>query len=50
MLELGLVETFNGMTSHPSDLKILDSNNLTVDDYKAMILHYAMDKNIRNAS
>ena len=50
MLELGLVETFNGMTSHPSDLKVLNDNNLDVDDYKAMILHSAMDKNIRHGT
>jgi len=50
MLELGLVETFNGMTSHPSDLKVLNDNNLDVDDYKAMILHSAMDKNIKNGA
>ena len=50
MLELGLIDTFNGMKSHPSDLKVLNENNLTVKDYKAMVSHLMMDKDIRNAS
>jgi hypothetical protein len=34
MLELGLVETFNGMTNHPSDDKILADAGMSVEDYK----------------
>ena len=37
MLDLGLVETFNGMTSFPSDDKILQSAGISVDDYKKMV-------------
>mgnify|MGYP003341433624 CR=1 FL=1 len=37
MLDLGLVETFNGMTSHPSDFKILNDNGLTVEQYQSMV-------------
>lgn len=33
MLELGLVDTFNGR-QHPSDDKILKDNNLTIEEYK----------------
>jgi hypothetical protein len=36
MLDLGLVETFNGMTSFPSDDKILQSANVSVEEYKKM--------------
>jgi len=34
MLDLGLVETFNGMTHHPSDDKIISEAGLTVEQYK----------------
>jgi len=37
MLDLGLVETFNGMTSFPSDDKILQSANVSVEEYKKMV-------------
>ena len=37
MLDLGLVKTFNGMTSFPSDDKILQSAGLTVEEYKKMV-------------
>ena len=37
MLDLGIVKTFNGMTSHPSDDKILVEAGLTVDQYKEMV-------------
>ena len=36
MLDLGLVKTFNGMSAHPSDDKILREAGLTVDKYKEM--------------
>jgi hypothetical protein len=34
MLDLGLVETFNGITHHPSDDKIIAEAGITVDEYK----------------
>lgn len=34
MLDLGLMKTFNGMKSHPSDDKIISANGLTVEQYK----------------
>jgi len=37
MLELGLVETFRGMSAHPSDDKILKEAGVTVDEYKQMV-------------
>tara|TARA_B100001093_G_scaffold216019_1_gene207302 strand:+ start:871 stop:2019 length:1149 start_codon:yes stop_codon:yes gene_type:complete len=37
MLDLGLIETFNGIKSHPSDLKVLNDNNLSVQEYQNMI-------------
>lgn len=37
MLDLGLVETFNGMTAHPSDDKIIRDAGLTVEEYKKMV-------------
>jgi hypothetical protein len=36
MLELGLVDTFNG-SGHPSDTKILDQSGITINDYKQMV-------------
>jgi hypothetical protein len=33
MLELGLVKTFNGMNAHPSDDKVISSNNMTEKEY-----------------
>jgi hypothetical protein len=37
MLDLGIVKTFNGMTSHPSDDKILVDAGLSVEQYKEMV-------------
>ena len=37
MLDLGLVDTFNGMTSHPSDGYIIEKAGLSVDQYKQMV-------------
>jgi hypothetical protein len=37
MLDLGLVDTFNGITAHPSDLKVLNENNLSVEEYQSMV-------------
>lgn len=34
MIDLGLIETFNGMTAHPSDDTILRQVGMSVDDYK----------------
>lgn len=34
MLDLGLIETFNGMTSFPSDDKIIAAAGLTAEEYK----------------
>jgi len=35
MLQLGLVDTFNGITKHPSDDYIIKKAGLTVEEYKA---------------
>lgn len=37
MLDLGLVKTFNGMTNHPSDDKIIAEVGLTVDEYQKRV-------------
>ena len=37
MLDLGIVKTFNGMKSHPSDDVILKQAGLNVDQYKQMV-------------
>lgn len=37
MLDLGLVKTFNGMTAHPSDDKIISETGLTVEEYKKQV-------------
>ena len=34
MLQLGLIDTFNNITAHPSDDTILRANNITVEQYK----------------
>jgi hypothetical protein len=34
MLKLGLIDTFNNITAHPSDDTILKANNMTVEQYK----------------
>jgi len=36
MLKLGLIDTFNNMTAHPSDDAIIKANNLTVEQYKEL--------------
>ena len=36
MLKLGLVDTFNSMTAHPSDDAIIKANNMTVEQYKEL--------------
>jgi hypothetical protein len=37
MLGLGLVKSFNGMTAHPSDDKIIREAGLTVEKYKELV-------------
>lgn len=37
MLDLGLVETFNGMANHPSDDTILKKAGISVEEYKAKV-------------
>lgn len=37
MIDLGLVKTFNGMTSHPSDDVIIKNAGLTVEEYKKKV-------------
>jgi len=36
MLKLGLIDTFNNMTAHPSDDTIIKANNMTVQQYKEL--------------
>jgi hypothetical protein len=36
MLKLGLIDTFNNMTAHPSDDTIIKANNMTVEQYKEL--------------
>jgi len=41
MLEMGIIETFNGMKHHPSDDKVIAEAGITVEQYKNMIKeHY----------
>ena len=40
MLDLGLVKTFNGMTSHPSDDFILQQSGIVVETYKKQVHAY----------
>lgn len=35
MLDLGLVESFNTLKYHPSDLKVLEINNLSIGEYQS---------------
>ena len=37
MLDLGLIDTFRGMTAHPSDDKILALNKMSVEEYKQKV-------------
>jgi hypothetical protein len=39
MLDLGIVKTFNGMKSHPSDDAILKQAGLTAQEYKEKVKH-----------
>ena len=34
MLDLGLVESFNTLNYHPSDLKVLESHNMSIEEYQ----------------
>jgi len=36
MLDLGLVESFNTLKYHPSDLKVLEINNLSIGEYQGL--------------
>jgi len=40
MLDLGIVETFNGIKAHPSDTKILDDAKIEIGEYKLMVNNY----------
>ena len=40
MLDLGIVDTFNGIKAHPSDTKILDKAKIEVGEYKLMVNNY----------
>ena len=37
MLDLGIIKSFNGMSAHPSDDKVLREAGLTVEQYKEMV-------------
>ena len=37
MLELGLIDTFRGMSAHPSDDKVLKDAGVSVEEYKNMV-------------
>lgn len=37
MLDIGLIETFKGMTSHPSDDKIIKEAGISVEEYKRRV-------------
>jgi hypothetical protein len=37
MLSLGLVDTFNDLTNHPSDYTILEQSNTTPQEYQELI-------------
>jgi len=37
MLELGLIDSFNGIGRHPSDFYVLDRAGMTVEDYKQKV-------------
>ena len=39
-VNLGLVEDFNEFKSFPTDTKVLDMNNMTVDEYKEKVKQY----------
>lgn len=40
MLDLGLVDTFNTFKKHPADTKVIDSHNLTIEEYKDMVSNH----------
>ena len=41
MLDLGLIKTFNGMKSHPSDDTVIKAAGITADEYKQMVRNMA---------
>lgn len=44
MLRLGLIDSFNDLNKHPSDLWVLEQNSLTVEEYKKMVLTINWDE------
>ncbi len=38
MLDLGLIETFNGMKAHPSDDAIIKQSGISPDEYRKIVL------------
>jgi hypothetical protein len=40
MIDLGLVKTFNGMKSHPSDDLIIKQNGLSPNDYRGLVMDF----------
>ena len=38
MIDIGLVETFNGMKSHPADDRIIKEAGLTEDEYRTRVM------------
>jgi hypothetical protein len=40
MLDLGLIDTFNKLTVHPSDDYVLRNAGVSVEDYKKKVLAY----------
>ena len=43
MLDLGLVKSFNSLSFHPSDFKVLEANNMSISEYKNRVNnHYGM--------
>jgi len=44
MLELGLVDSFNTLTFHPSDLKVLEANELSIYDYQTKVKQLLYDE------
>ena len=48
MLELGLVKTFNGIKSHPSDDKIIKEANISPKEYVKMVKQIYLDGAVPN--
>ena len=40
MLDLGLIKTFNGIKSHPSDDTILKQIDMSVEEYKRKVYEF----------